>query len=157
MVAATALAAWQHLDQGRWSEGARVNLKLWFEGNLAKGFALTGSLQAQDVPLKLPANLRLPERTEANISGRWQADAGWQLVLGQLQFHWQQASSPPVNISLGGKLGNPLARHGSLRHHRLAPAGQRPRPAPPGAGTAWRRKACSAIFACARPALKRVL
>ncbi|MFO1368124.1 MAG: YhdP family protein [Marinagarivorans sp.] len=108
VVAATALAAWQHLDQGRWSEGARVNLKLWFEGNLAKGFALTGTLQAQDVPLKLPANLRLPERTEANISGRWQADAGWQLVLGQLQFHWQQASSPPVNISLGGKLGESL-------------------------------------------------
>ncbi|HMW48909.1 MAG TPA: DUF3971 domain-containing protein, partial [Cellvibrionaceae bacterium] len=108
VVAATALAAWQHLDQGRWSDGARVNLKLWFDGNLAKGFALTGTMQAQDLPLKLPANLRLPERTEANISGRWQADAGWQLVLGQLQLHWPEVSSPPVNISLGGKLGESL-------------------------------------------------
>ncbi|HEY6529742.1 MAG TPA: YhdP family protein [Cellvibrionaceae bacterium] len=108
VVAATALAAWQHLDQGRWSDGARVNLKLWFDGNLANGFALTGKLVAQDVPLKLPANLRLPERTEANITGRWQPDAGWQLVLGQLQFHWPEASSPAVNLSLGGKLGESL-------------------------------------------------
>lgn len=108
VVAATALAAWQHLDQGRWSDGARVNLKLWFDGNLTKGFALSGTMQAQDLPLKLPANLRLPERTEANISGRWQADAGWQLVLGQLQLHWPEASSPPVNISLGGRLGESL-------------------------------------------------
>lgn len=105
VVAATALAAWQHLDQGRWSEGSRVNLKLWFEGNLAKGFDLAGSLSAQDLPLKLPANLRLPERTEANLSGRWQPDSGWQLVLGQLQLHWPQVSSPSVNLSLGGKLG----------------------------------------------------
>lgn len=108
VVAATGLAAWQHLDQGRWSDGARVDLKLWFEGNFAKGFALSGNLLAQDVPLKLPANLRLPERTQANISGRWQADAGWQLVLGQLQFHWPQASSPKLNLSLGGKQGEPL-------------------------------------------------
>ncbi|MEY4589929.1 MAG: hypothetical protein RL497_2005 [Pseudomonadota bacterium] len=108
VVAATALAAWQHLNQGLWSDGARVNLKLWFDGNLAQGFALTGKLVADDLPLKLPANLRLPERTEANISGRWQADAGWQLVLGQLQLHWPEASSPPVNLSLGGKQGEPL-------------------------------------------------
>jgi uncharacterized protein (TIGR02099 family) len=108
VVAATAMAAWQHLDQGRWSDGSRMDLKLWFSGNPHKGLALAGEVTAQDLPLKLPAEWVLPERTQAQLSGHWRPASGWQVDLKQLQLHWPNASSPAMDVSLSGRLGDPL-------------------------------------------------
>ncbi len=108
VLAATAMAAWQRQGSGNWSDGSRMDLKLWFDGNLHKGFNLKGQLQADDLPLKLPPGMTLPERTQANVFGHWQLNDGWQIQLGQLAFSWPDLQSPPLNVAISGKPGSPL-------------------------------------------------
>lgn len=108
VVAALDIAAWDAAGEGQWSEGHRLDTKLWFSGNPYRDMTLQGQLRADGLPLKAPDSVELPAGLHTQVSGRWQVEKGWQLGLRQAKVLWNETTSPEFNMSVSGAFNRPL-------------------------------------------------
>jgi uncharacterized protein (TIGR02099 family) len=108
VVAALDIAAWDAASEGQWSEGHRLDTRVWFGGNPYRHMELKGRIRADGLPLKAPQDVQLPEGLQAEITGSWQARQGWQLNLQDAEIYWNTLTSPQFNLVLKGAFNEPL-------------------------------------------------
>ncbi len=97
------------IEPGLWSDGSRMDLRLWFDGSMAKGLHFSGHAQASGLPIKLPAGNSSPAIPQFEYQGRWQRQAGLALHLKQFALNWPDANIPPLDIALEASLNKPAS------------------------------------------------
>ncbi len=93
---------WEGDEEQEWREGHRLNLQLWYEGTSYKGIDITGVLQADGLPLKVPDHIQLPTGLTTIISGGWSGLSGWDVNLQKMQLTWPEFRSPAIDVNYYG-------------------------------------------------------